>query len=200
MTAPKFHHISLTVLLACAASAQERPLRFEGEVKLGQEFRREIGHGLVFVLKPAPAGNPQGWTIMISPVKPSGQPGCDDFVWVATPPYRGSNPRHLDTSYGTSAREAVAMSPREFQFVLTDTDCRTESQRIERLLWPYNYPDKEVKDAQEKLGASPQAQGRLTVLDSKTSSGGYVVEGKDLGTVDWLKFAVEIRFPRPAAR
>ena len=35
----KFHHSSLLLALACGAvsAAQERPLRFQGEVKLGQE-------------------------------------------------------------------------------------------------------------------------------------------------------------------
>ena len=43
------------MLLACglalASQAQEKPLRFAGEVKAGQEFRKTIGHGLLFVLK-----------------------------------------------------------------------------------------------------------------------------------------------------
>jgi hypothetical protein len=198
MLAAPLRPIAFALLLACAVAAQERPLRFEGEVKLGEEFRREIGHGLTLVLQPVGAGNPQGWTIIIRNGKGPSTAECDDFAWVLTPPYRGYNPRDLDTSYATPAREAVAISPREFQFVLNEADCRRESERVTRILWPYNYSDAQVKDAQNKLGSSPHGKATLIILDSKTSSGGQIIEGKDNGKIDWIKFTVEIRFPSNA--
>ena len=179
------------MLLACAAaSAQNAPVRFQAEASAGQEFRRDLGRGLTFVLKP----DESGWTITVTPAGPAGQ-GCDDFVWVVTPPYRSYNQRYLEASYGTTAAEAVKMSPREFQFVLNATDCKREGERVDRVLWPYNYTDDQVKKAEAKLGSSPLGKGRLTILDSKTSPSGELVEGKDFGKIDWIKFAVEIRFP-----
>jgi hypothetical protein len=122
-------------------------------------------------------------------------PGCDDFVWVATPPYRFSNPRYLDTSYGIDAREAVRWSPREFAFVVRTADCEKEADRATRVLWPANYSEREVQEAQEQLGTSPLGRGSLVILDSKTSAAPGAVGGKDWGQIDWLKFEVRISLP-----
>jgi hypothetical protein len=169
----------LLVIVPCEAQA---PVHFQGQANRGQEFRREIAPSLIFVLRPSE----DGWNITVQPVpKPASPEGCDDFVWVVTPPYRSSNPRYLETSYGMSAREAVEWSPREFQFVLNVADCKTEGTRVERVLWPANYTDKEVSDAEAKLGTSPTAKGTFTILDSRISS----------KKIDWVKFEVAITFP-----
>ena len=157
-------------------------MRFQGQANRGEEFRKEIAPGLICVLRPSE----DGWNITVQPVqKPVAPEGCDDFVWVVTPPYRSSNPRYLETSYGTSAREAVKWSPRELQFVLNVADCKTEGARVERVLWPTNYTDKEVSDAEAKLGISPTAKGVLTILDSRIST----------NKIDWVKLEVAITFP-----
>ena len=41
--------------------AQEKPVKFSGEVKAGQEFRKPIGHGLLFLLK----ADDDGWIIEV---------------------------------------------------------------------------------------------------------------------------------------
>jgi len=51
----KFQHSSLVLLAVGMLLAQEKaekPVKFSGEVKTGQEFRKPIGHGLIFLLKP----------------------------------------------------------------------------------------------------------------------------------------------------
>ena len=174
-------HAAMFMLGAGLAVHAQPSLRFQGTVNHGQEFRKSIGRGLVFVLRP----KDDGWDITVQPEGAAVSPGCNDFVWVATPPYRFSNPRYLDTSYGIDAREAVKWSPREFAFVLTAADCKTEQDRVARVLWPYNYSEQEVKQAEEKLGTSPLGKGLLAILDSRFG-----------GQIDWLKFEVRISLPR----
>ena len=101
-----------------------------------------------------------------------------------------------DTSYGIEAREAVKWSPREFAFVLEPEDCKKEADRVTKLLWPYNYSQQEIKEAEQKLGTSRLGKGSLIILDSKISPAAETASGKDWGQIDWLKFQVQISIPR----
>jgi len=59
-----------------------------GRVVRGQTFEQRIGDGLAFRLTP----DPQGWTIgVIRAARPE-----EDYAGVATPPYRGINPRYVE--------------------------------------------------------------------------------------------------------
>ncbi|MBI3280710.1 MAG: hypothetical protein HYZ57_12810 [Acidobacteria bacterium] len=104
----------ILVLLAAGGMAGQKPLRFSGEVARGREFRKEIGQGLLFALAPVNYGEGiEGWQIAVTPQTPASQDGeCHEFSWIATPPYRFQNPRYVDTSYGTTAAEAVKDSPK----------------------------------------------------------------------------------------
>jgi len=183
-------------LSSLAAAGQDRNFTFTGEAFEGKNFRKDIGHGLDFVLTPSSWGDEiTGWTIEVSPqVKPS-DPECDDFLWVATPPYHFQNMRYLDTSYGMPAQEAVRISPREFSFVLNCMDFETERQRVELVLQPNGASQQEVDDARAKLRTSPLGKGRLWIEDSKITPGHDSGTGEGLGAIHWIKFKVEIRFP-----
>lgn len=183
---------SPVVLLAFAAFAQSpsRVTRFSGEVKRGEAFTHDIGQGLEFALRPA-SEDPSGWTITVSAKGPR-PAGCDDLVWVATPPFRSFNQRYLDLSYGTSPRQAVAMTPREFSFVLNCADYAVEEKRVTLVLWPYAATEAEVQDALAKLGTSPLGKGTFFIRDSRIID----PEGKNPGSIDWLRFDVELEFPR----
>lgn len=111
---------------AVGASAQCRTL--EGEVVAGGSYEHAFGDGLLFRLAPnAPAPpNPPGWTIEVR----AGPEGRHDFVWVATPPYRWSNPRYVDTSYGVDARRAVAWDVRTFGFVADEEEYGALSRAV----------------------------------------------------------------------
>ena len=187
----------LLLLSAVSGAAQEHRARLSGEVSRGSEFRRDIGSGLVFALTPTAMdpGAIEGWDIKVFPKDPPKGERCDDFVWVATPPFRFNNPRYLDTSYGTKAEDAVTWSPREFQFVLNCADYKREEKWVERLLWPYNYSDEQVQEARAKLGSSPLGKGRLKILDFKISPAEKTAGGVNLGRIDWLKFELEISLP-----
>jgi hypothetical protein len=190
-------------LLDQCAEAQDRTLRFAGEVARGLTFRKNIGRGLDFVLKPLREqgpGDPNGWTIKVSPRGSSPDSKCDDFVWVVTPPFRSGNPRYLSTEYGNTAQEAVGNSPREFRFVLNCEDFKTEYSRVERVLWPYNYSEKDVEESLAKLGTSPTGTGLLWIKDSKFRPGEKSTEPVKYGEIHWIKFEVEIKFPEDSRK
>ena len=176
---------------------------FSGEASAGQSFRKSIGHGLDFVLisDSMQPGVITGWTIEISPQGASADAECkgEYFAWVVTPPYRFQNARYLDTSYSTTAQEAVQASPREFRFVLNCTDFKAERKRVDRVLWPYSYSNQEVDEALGKLRSSPLGEGRLWTEDYRITPGHKSAEGTELGAIHWIKFKVEIKFPKSFA-
>jgi len=182
----------LAVWMPPSGRTQDTPLRFSGRVQKGETFRADLPGGLQFVLL-ATASDPggvEGWTIQVSP-KASHPTECDDFVWAVMPPYRSYNARYVDTSYGTTAEEAVKFSPREFSFVLNCADQQQEAERVNRLLWPYNFSEAQVEEARDRLGTSRQGKGRLSIRDSKVSPASV-----NLGQIDWIAFEVEIELPR----
>jgi hypothetical protein len=187
--------ITLTALLALgfagALFAQVRPLRFQGEVTRGETFRKEIGRGLALVLRP----EEDGWSIAVLPVVAPANECEVDYAAVVAVPLRGYNELNLSATYGNTAREAIALSPREVDFVLSAEDCKREAERRTKLMWSYSYTAKEVEDAEAKFATSPAGKVVLKVVDSKVSVTGALVEGKDPGKIDWLKFDVVVTFP-----
>jgi hypothetical protein len=188
MTRVRFQHSSLAILLvAGAVCAQEKPLRFTGEAKAGEDFRKPIGHGLAFRLDQ----DQDGWTIEVGP---EGRSSCEDFVSVIATPLRGPQINKINTDYGVSAADAVQRT-RQFPFVLNEKDCALESARREIILWPYSYPKEEANQALAHFGTSPTGTAVVRFLDSRISPSGRLVQGKDLGKIDWIKFEVTITFP-----
>jgi hypothetical protein len=159
------------------------PQTFSGRVEKGERYEHPLDNNLVFRLSPNSAGNPPGWVITIAPKDFS----REDYVWVVTPPYRFYNPRYIDISYGTSAREAVEMSPREFAFVTSEEDFKTANQQVDILLWPYNYKDKEIKAAQDKLEKVPKKKGVLTITNADLQAGGDGIQ-----EINAMDFKVEL--------
>ncbi len=182
--------IRLGVLLAlplvyCASAAESCPPRavcFSGRVEHGQAFRRAINQDLYFELRP-------GWTIAIAPAHPEGE--CTDLAWVVNPPYRAHGALYIDASYGWTAAQEIAYSPREFAFVTNCADYRKEAARVNIVLWPYTASQKEYEDAAAKLGSSPQGKARMWITGSET---GHTAGKPD--RIEWLAFRVEIRLPR----
>jgi hypothetical protein len=162
--------------------------RFSGEVVKDRLFEREVGRGLLFRLNPSQASNPPGWTIeMRSQANPE-----DDYLWVATPPYRFMNPRYLDTSYGNSATQAIQMSERPFNFVLNNADYEMMTEAVRRLLWPANVSEAELADARKVLAETPTGSGSLRILNARV---GGESEGNEGGWIEYLKFEVELCLP-----
>ena len=168
---------------ASVCAAQEKPLKFAGEVKAGQEFRKAIGRGLVFVLK----ADDDGWIIEVQPDAARGQ-ACNNYSTVIATPLRGYTANDLNVSYGVSAAEAVKRSPREIAFVLDGVSCKLEFERVNRLSWPQSYPAAEVQAAQEGFGTSAGGRATVRIVQSKVSGTG------DESKIEWMKFEVEVTF------
>lgn len=173
-----------------AQSPSQKPdLEFTGEISGGNSFERDIGHGLIFRLVPSPAGFGKGWDIEIVPKEnPTGRPA--EFCAIVTPPYHFYNLRYLNASYGVTARQAVATSPRAFQFVGSPEDFAAASLVVNSVIYSVDWPSK--KDSLAAAAAKvPLGAGELRVLDSRITAG---KNNEDLGSIDWLKFQVRLRF------
>ncbi|MGB9028553.1 MAG: hypothetical protein WCC27_00425 [Acidobacteriaceae bacterium] len=161
---------------------------FSGEASAGKSFRQAINSQLEFLFDPDDAG----WTIEIVPLEP--QPNCDEFAAVLTPPYRYHADLDIDMTYGISAEEEVADSPRRFSFVTNCGDYKIESDRLQIVLWPYSFSEQQVNKATAALGTSAHASGCLWIVASKISHAADTSENK-LGAIEWMRFSVEIRLP-----
>jgi hypothetical protein len=179
----KLHHSSLILLAAGLVFAQEKPLKFAGEVKAGQEFRKSIGRGLVFLLK----ADEDGWIIDVQPEAARGE-SCRNYSTVIAAPLRGYTPNDLNVSYGMTAEKAVKFTPREVSFVLDGAACRLEFERVNRLSWPQSYPAAEVEASRQGFGSSAGGRATLRILQSKLAGAGEDTK------IDWLKFDVEVVF------
>ena len=205
---PKLHRTHLSVLfllfsgIAAAQSGsqstaqvsshdeQKAALKFAGDGGRGKKFEHDIGHGLVFQLTPDADAPDTGWTIEIVP-KSRGSSNEDEFSAIATPPYHFFNLRYLDTSYGTTAKESVGISPRRFNFVQSAEDARAALEIVNSEIYP-NHASRQELDRLARRAAKIQlGTAELSILDSRTTPG---KNGGDTGTIDWLKFEVEIRF------
>ncbi len=199
VSAYRYLAVAFVIFLAATPAASGEVLRFQGDLARGQTFRKAIGHGLELIL----GGNDNGWTIIVSPQTPTDHE-CDDFTWVVNPPFRAYNDLYLYPGYGLTAQDAVDRSPREFNFVLNCAGFKRESTFVRRLIesTPAGFPrsEKEIAEAQAKIGTSPQGHGTLWILDSKVSPAPEDIEGKNYGQIDRIRFRVEIRLPKMPTR
>ena len=148
--------------LSCAAD--ERSVSFAGDVQHGDTFEQSFGRALVFRLAPSPDPGVPGWTIEI---RRRGDADRErELSWLVTPPYRGWTPRYLDTSYGKSAAESVAITPREFAFLADPSDFDRAIDVVRRLLWPGNATDAQLDAARRTLDAVPTGRGQLHIRDA----------------------------------
>src|SRR5579862_8475878 len=160
------------------AAGKEEIVRFESRVSRGETFRKPIGHGLALVL-----GGSDGWTISVAPEKAPQDKECTDFAWVVNPPFRNFNALYIFPSYGLTAQDVVDDSPREFNFVLSCAGYKRESTFVTRMIMSspagMQPSEKQVAEAEAKLGTSPQGHGKLWILDSKVSPAPEEIDGKN---------------------
>jgi len=167
---------------ACSPGA----ICFSGEVSQGREFRKLLNTELEFVLQPE-------WAIAVLPKQPDGD--CREFAAVVNGPYRAHRDLLIDTSYGWTAEDEVATSPREFRFVTNCTDYRTEYDRLLIVLGSTPATPQKYEEAIAKLGTSARGKGRLWITDSRISHSDDTTVEK-LGKIQSMRFSVEILLPR----
>ena len=163
---------------------------YHGRAIRGQAFEQPIGEGLVLRLAP----DAHGWTIGV--IRP-GQPE-EDFAGIATPPYRGINPRYLEgwhfrNGANTGRNEGDVNAPqheRAFAFVLTPEDYRTAVTAVETLLWG-NRTDAERGRALDALEQVSRGRGTLRVVNATL---GNLVPGNQ-AWFETLTFDVELCRP-----
>lgn len=144
---------------SCAAE------HLEGSVRHGDTLSIPFADSLLFRLAPAThPNNPQGWTIQVL-IRGGGD---SDFVAIATPPYRWSNPRYLNTSYGMDAEEVVTWTVREFRFVTNNSDHERMHEAVSTLLWPADRSNEELEAARELIDSIPTGHGSLRIISAKT--------------------------------
>jgi hypothetical protein len=161
-----------------------RAICFSGEVSADAEFRKALNADLDFVI----AGR-----IALVPKRPG--PDCDEFASVVTGPQREHRDLYIDTSYGWTAEQEVSTSPREFRFGTNCNDYRIELERLNLVLWPYTATPEKYEEALAKLSTSPLGKGRLWITGSRISHAHDTPDEK-AGTIEWMKFSVEIILPR----
>jgi hypothetical protein len=159
-----------------------------GELSAGNSFQREIGQNLLFRLTPSPASFGKGWDIEIVPKNPSTN-GYPEYAALVTPPFHLYKPTYLNASYGVTAQQAVAMSPRKFEFVETPADSQAASVVVNTMVYSVDWPSQ--KDSLEAAAAKiPVGTGELKILKSRITAG---KNNEDLGSIDWIKFQVTLR-------
>lgn len=175
--------ISLIWVSPTSFSANEAGIiRFSGATSQGTSFKKKLWSDLLFVLR-ATGG---GWDISVT----DGKDADTDFVWVATPPYRFDNPRYLGAVYGHSAQEAVAWTPRAFNFVVNRTDHSIAEDAVRKLLWPSGISEVELRAAELNLMKLPKANGLLKIKQANLSKANGAPS-----QIESLAFEVEIRQP-----
>jgi hypothetical protein len=181
-------------LASCSPPATKEPVpakqekvesgfRFSGEVRHGEDFEREFGKGLLFVLRAENEPTTPGWYIEIRTADKNPEVELSEAVTI---PLRGFNPKYVSLSYGNTAAQVVAFKDRGFRFLTNPADLPAEGALRQILLWP---PSKEEwEKALEASGKSPQCDGSFRILDHRLTS----PEGETQERIEWLKFAVEL--------
>ena len=171
----------LTILAVCAALVAAPPgvmagglpgaVTFDGEARRNGAFIHELRDTLSFGLKPTAEG--WGWTIwMGDPRQPR-----DDYVLVATPPYRGVNSTqifgwHFRNADNTGSNEVgfkTVNAPQEvrpFRFVDTPEHYAAARQALEIALWGGDRGKAETDAARDFLLADEGwGQGVLEIAE-----------------------------------
>jgi hypothetical protein len=205
------HRCSIAVFVACALSlaalgnprgapAQDEPsakraaeesaeVRFSGEVLGGRQFTHDIGHGLVFGLAPLTGDGGGGWVIEIVP-KVQAPDDPVEFSEIATPPYHFYNDRYLAGAYGYSTKEAVQMTTRKFNFVLSVEGEQQASDVVNAALYPVTTSEEEKERIAHESAGLQLGHGEFRITHSHVTLG----KGDIPDSIDVLKFEVVVNF------
>ncbi len=174
---------------ASASSSDPDEVRFTGEVTHEQPFARDVGHNLTFRLTPATADEGGGWVIeMLPPVEPSDDP--IEFAAIATPPYHSYNDRYLAAAFGYSAKEAVQVTTRKFNFVQSVTDEHLADEVVNAALYPSTVGEADKSRIAAESAALKLGTGQLRILHSRITQG----KAGSPDTIAWVKFEVVLNF------
>jgi hypothetical protein len=206
-------------------------IELRGEVAEKREWRAAIGEGWEFRVLPIAGlpgkGDPavdgySGWDLAIDREQGGGYP---DALLLATPPYGSLNPREIGTTYGMRAQDAIAWTPRRFQF-LTEVEQWKRARELYGTLMSGAGKGAGSHVAGQKLldmmGVPGVGYGELEVADARLIAGvgdppafarqwaanlGRVPHtlvqsddrsggaGKPLGELKWIRFRATLTLP-----
>jgi hypothetical protein len=182
-TAPPPHRVSAPVT------------HFAGEVSRGQRYEEAIAPGLVFRLEPF-AGEDSAWEIEIAPdTEPS--PAAVDCIGAIAVPTHGDLGLSIEPPGDGTAPAAALAKPRAFDFVSDAPNCKRAWNINNQLNYGYRLTEQEREKLDRELNANPfpLGHGELKVLDSRVSASSE--KGKPVA-IEWIKFEVDLRFPKRA--
>jgi hypothetical protein len=160
-------------------------IQLDGEADTTREWSALIGEGWLFRVVPVSsygtsksAQGYSGWDLVVSRADDLSYP---DALLLATPPYGSLNEREIASTYGMRAQDAIAWTPRRFQF-LTSSKELERARSLYRKIMPAN--PKAGTDASSAalnqvagellslVSSSPTlGRGAFSVLDAKLIEG-----------------------------
>jgi hypothetical protein len=182
-----------TAVVAPAAPIGDMAKRFTGELKRGERFQKLVAPNMLFALEPY-AGSDSGWTIRLAPGTDSKSMSMD-CIGAISEPLHGDKNLEIEPPDDLS-KEPVTWRPREFEFVPDSANCQTAWELMNLVYYASKLTDEQRADAGEKLGKIPTAHGKFTVMDSLLRPAG---NPNDSGSIEWIKFEVELHFPAASA-
>lgn len=167
---------------------------FSGELMRGEGFEKTLGNNILFRLVPAE----YGWEIWAGT---SAEPG-NNFCEAVTPPFRGGSEVRVEGWHFRNSDNTAPDDPeeeeknfsagtREFLFLLTKKDYDRACGLLDKVLWPYNFPDEAVAEAVEEIEKLGTGKGRLTIEEMRP---GNLIQGEQ-AWIDFMRFSVEIAMP-----
>jgi hypothetical protein len=161
-------------------------LRFDGEVHGDINYEKPIGGGLVFHLMKI--GNAGGWEINILPADNAKL--YPDYSFLVTLPHHDWQPRYIYPGWEYKAKDVIALTPREFHFLLSRDDY--EKLRDLWSKWANGFPADAATSIEGAIAETRTGSGRLDILDGQVHDG---EKPEDLGWIESLKFVVQIAVP-----
>jgi hypothetical protein len=150
---------------------------FSGEVREGQTFRKELNADLEFVI-----GLPGGFQVRIT----HADADCDRQSWVADPPFRAHKEKEIDALYDWTAEQEIETSPRDFRFA---TSCAAIQTMFDLL-------QTDGGKFADNFNSPADGEGRLWITAGRVTHS-HGMNSKEQGAVEWIKFSVEIKLPKP---
>ena len=164
---------------------------FTAEVERGKTFEHDIGHDLLFRLEVPETGDYAGWDITIVP-KTQPADGPIEFSAIATPPYHAYNERYIDVTFGFSAKEILEMSPRRFNFVMSENDEHRAEEAVNVALYPNSASDDEKQRVAESAENIQLGIAEFRALKYRITS---IKDPLFPGSIEWMRFEVKLKFP-----
>jgi hypothetical protein len=157
----------LTSAVLAGTPAARDTVQFSGIVHRTETYRHSLRGGLEFRLTPIVGVSDGAWNIGIWP-----RDSVEiDYAAVATPPYRGLNPLHIEgwhfrNQENTGPNLSDVNAPQEdrgFLFVESRVDFDSCYAALNRVMWPYNFSDAVVERAGAMLDSLATGIGTLRI-------------------------------------